>query len=37
MRGIGFASRHDLVGAENSVTLCDLQILVEKTAEPVSS
>ena len=25
------------VGAENSVTSCDLQILVEKTAEPVSS
>jgi hypothetical protein len=25
------------VGAENPVTSCDLQILVEKAAEPVSS
>jgi hypothetical protein len=25
------------VGAENSVTSCDLQILMEKAAEPVSS
>jgi hypothetical protein len=27
----------DSVGAENSVTSCDLQILVEKAAEAVSS
>ena len=27
----------DLVGAENSVTSCDLQILVYEAAEPVSS
>ena len=27
----------DLVGAENRVTLCDLQVLVDEAAEPVSS
>jgi hypothetical protein len=31
------ASTASPVGAENSVTSCDLQILVEKAAEPVSS
>ena len=27
----------DLVGAENSVTSCDLQVLVYQATEPVSS
>jgi hypothetical protein len=31
------ASLHALVGAEYRVTLCDLQVLVDEAAEPISS
>ena len=31
------AHTRQLVGAENRVTLCDMQVLVDEAAEPVSS